>query len=327
MIELDAFRIPLLIAGLATAGVGAWAIAANIPHGTRRVFGILLLIKGLNLVAAGLMSSGWPEAVGPLLVVQHYLLLAVVPLAIYFISIFPTRRGPLAFRGSGYLVVGAILILELLYFVDHGLVHTLAPGDGADGLQTAGPGWVYTGYGPLVILLALFLVAFPTIGLVFAKLATAATGKDRTVYAFFAIGLLVNGLFDGGLATAYLIHDPSINSLSGFGWILGVIRALALLPAGIALGILIGSELTKPKPDRWMLLVPAVLALAAWFSGPMPVILGAPDYGATWPTAVSLGLWRTVVAVMVGIGLWRLHASTASTAPVNVAMRPSPEEA
>ena len=157
---LDPSRIPLLAAGaamLALAGVLLWM---DFAKRVNRAFAVYLIARGGTLVLPAL--SG-PRLERLALDLQAYFLLALVPAALYFASLYPRRRGPLSGRWGGWIALAATVAIFLLYIADHGLYQTLARTPEGAGPGSASASWDYVDQGPLFALGMLAAVALQTL--------------------------------------------------------------------------------------------------------------------------------------------------------------------
>lgn len=300
---LDPERVPLLVLGILTVIIGVAVLLLDVQRRANRAFGAIAMLRGLTFIAAGLVTASQPQLTGTLFALGPYLLLPIIPLAFYFWTVFPRPRGSLAFSGSGWATIGLASLLVLVYAVDHRTVYSMAAGGTGTGFQNAAPGWIVTSYGPLSVFVAGVPLALSLIGLVYAW-EYVTQPASRQLHGLVASGFILNGIFDGGLAAAALIEDGSLAGLSGYALAFPVLRALALLPAAVALGMIMSTQREEAQPSHIHWVLPS-LAILAMLSGPLPIILGISGYGLTWHSLVILSLWRLVMPVTVGYALIR----------------------
>lgn len=281
--------------------------ASDFAKHVNRAFAALLAARGLGLLLPQLAST--PEWSRFSVAAQPYLVLAVIPLAVHFASVYPRPRGPLARPGGGWFTLGVILALDAAYLADHSWYHSIAPGTAAAAAQAAN-GYVYTGFGPLAALASASSVVLAGLGLLFVHDYTrSAPGAQRATYFLVAAGFVLNGIYDGcrqAVGLGRLLEDPAGFPWFPWGWAVGVLPVLSLVPALAAVLVMaihrFGVRDQELRLERRLY----VLCALAGASGLLPLFLPAgSEFFAHPATVILLGAWRLSLAAFVTYALVR----------------------
>ncbi len=305
---LETGRLILLSSAAAMVLLGTLLAAIDFEKRVNRAFAALLGVRGLSLLLLQLSDRpSWNMFAARF---QPYLALAILPLALYFASMYPRRRGPLARRGAGWVVLGAILVLDAIYFMDHSLYYTVAPGEPSSAAMRAAAGVQYTGFGPLATLPSLAFPLFSMLSLLFVWDYTRTTpGATRTSYFLVASGFLLNGLFDGAsrlIGLFHLLGDPGGFAWAPWGWAIVALPASSLVPAVAALALVAAHRFRGRGGERPMEARLYVAAFLALLTGLFPLVLApGSDFFRHPATLILLGLWRLTLPALVTFALLR----------------------
>jgi hypothetical protein len=303
-LAIDPQRIVLLASALGMLALGATILALRGNSGWHRALGALIGARGINILLPQLATDArWTEAAFQL---QPYFGLAVVPLAAWCLLVAATP--PQRRQALGWAAVCAIVALDLAYWIDHGLYHTVAAGSSDIGALRAARGLVYTGFGPLFALAALTPLLLGLLGLRYAVwYRQVAREPQARTWLLLSAGLLVGALFDGTtrMATfADLLDDPAGFPWAPWGWAVMGLPALALAPAVLGMAVLAANRSIDPRPQHALEGNLLVLAAFACLSGLTRLLLPADsDIGAHPLMLVLMGVWRLAMPVMVAWAL------------------------
>jgi hypothetical protein len=311
MAWIEPQRIPLLASGAAMLLLAILLASIDFSKRVNRAFAGFLGLRGTTLIL-GSLSLG---ARGDLAVQTFapYLRLAIVPLMLYFASLYPRRRGPLSRPGMGWAVLAAIALLDLAYFLDHGLFYTVGSGSAPTPIQTATGALHYADFGPLAVVGFSLTPIAAGLGVLFARdYIRSPEGTQRTSYFLVASGFLLNGLFDGSqqvVGLSRLLQDPGGYPWAPWGWSFAVLPSLALLPALAGLAMVArhrfrGRAAEQRNEVRRERLLFALAALAA-LTGVSPLLLPGSEFFAHPAGLVLLGLWRLTLPLFVTYALLR----------------------
>lgn len=305
---LDLERSVLLAAGAATLALAIATLAARPGARVNRALSALLAVRGASLLLP--QASDNPAWVRTALEVQPYLLFAMVPLALYCLHAFANLAGPGPRPGAGWLALGSVAALDLVYFLDHSLVQTLAFGDADVGALRAGNGVRYVAFGPLWILVGIIGPVLAYLGL---RLAIQYRNEARSAHAplllLVAAGLILGALFDASnrlVALVALLDAPGSFQWMPWGWAVMALPLVAFGPALMAIPVLAANGRSAPGPLRRVERAVVILAAFALFSGFLRLMAPADsDVGANPLVLVLLGLWRMATPVLLGYAILR----------------------
>lgn len=311
MAWIEPQRIPLLASGVAMLLLAMLLLSIDFSKRVNRAFAGFLGLRGTTLLL-GSLSLG---ARGDLAVQTFapYLRLAIVPLMLYFASLYPRRRGFLSRPGMGWLVLAAIVALDAAYFLDHGLFYTVAEGPAATPIQTATGSLQYSSFGPLAVVGFSLTPLAAGLGVLFARDYTRSDeGTQRTSYFLVAAGFLLNGLFDGSqqvVGLTRLLADAGGYPWLPWGWSFAVLPSLALLPALAGFAMIArhrfqGRAIERRLESRRERLLFALAALAV-ATGVSPLLMPGSEFFAHPAGLVLLGLWRLTLPLFVTYALLR----------------------
>jgi hypothetical protein len=312
MVWIEPQRIPLLASGLAMLGLAGLLLAIDFSKRVNRAFAGFLALRGttITLFSFSLGAAG-TRAVQSFF---PYLSLAAVPLVLYFASLYPRRRGPLARDGMGWVVLASVVLLDGLYFLWHEGFQTLADGPAPTSIQFVGPSLHVAEFGPLALVAFGLFPLLSLVGVLFvADYLRSPEGTQRTSYFLVAAGFLLNGMFDGSrqlVGLVRLLQDGDGFPWMPWGWTVAVLPALSVLPAVTGL-VMIGVHRFKGRAEERRLeqrreLLLFVLAVLAALTGLASLVLPAGSEFFEHPaTLVVLGLWRLSLPLFVTYALMR----------------------
>lgn len=308
MFGVPAAWIPYLVAGALTLVLSVVLIALDARDRVNRVFAAFLFFRGVGMLVGPLRTSG-PEGAEFVLRFLPYVLLPVVPLLVYFALAYPRRRGPARWRWSGLALVGIVVAIEAWYFLDHASVWTFATSAAPPSYMTAAPGVVYTGFGPLVVLVSLVPLTNALIGFMFALNADAGGSNSRRYSAFLvAGGFTVNALFDASnllVALQTLIMDGEPHVWGGWGWAPVVFPAMAILPAIASVVLVVRHGVRVPHDGGWAIRFVVAAALAVGTSLGVAALGNAAVYRNLPLAGFAIGAWRLALPALVTYALLR----------------------
>lgn len=317
-VDLD--RSILYAAGAAMLAVAAAVLAARPGRGINRALAALVAARGASILLPQVSDDpAWTLAA---LNAQPYFSLAVVPLALYCLHAFSRSGGLPARRGAGWVALAAVAALDLAYFLDHTLLHTLAAGEPAVGALRAGPGLRFTAFGPLALVASSIAPVLAYVGLRLAvQYRARPTGPDARLLLLVASGLMLGALFDGAsrlVALTSLLDGPAGFPWFPWGWGVAVLPVTALLPTLLTAAVLVSKGRSQPRPFQRTERTMAALAGAAFFSGLLRLVAPADsDVAGNGLVLLLMGAWRLVTPVLLGYAIVRHPAGSpqAKTAP------------
>jgi hypothetical protein len=307
--------LSFLLAGgfmLALAAGLLWLNFASRPH---RAFALFLALRAGNLVLNAfrtLPDMGAAEA-GYLLRVLPYLLLPVPLVLLYFSAVYPKPRGWLARSPlAAPALLAAVALVELLYLADHTLLWALAFDPGAAGGFTyQGNGWVAPASGPLAVLVGSIFPSYALVALLFAHdYVRSASQPLPHSWRLVSLGFAVNALFDGTLQllnALALAQSGQPYAWLPWGWTLALLPCITLLPAALAMALLVGHARRTPGHAGRLRLL-GLAALLPPLSALVLATLGAGAAFLTSPLArFVLGIWRLALPALVALALVRYN--------------------
>ncbi|MEA3137211.1 MAG: hypothetical protein QOJ26_307 [Thermoplasmata archaeon] len=314
-IDLD--RTTLFVAGAAMLAVAVVILAVRPGRGLNRALAALVAARGAAVLLP--QASNDPAWAWAALNAQPYFTLAVAPLALYCMHVFAHADGPGARRGAGWLALGAVAALDLLYFADHGLLHSLSPGTTEVGALRAADGIVFTGFGPLALVAGAVAPVLAYLGL---RVAVQYRETPQAAHApFFLLvgaGLTLGALFDGAsrlAALTALLDAPGGFPWLPWGWAVMALPVVALGPATLAAAILTAKKTSERRPFRTIERAVLVLAAFAVFSGFLRLILPSDsDVGSSGFVPLLMGTWRLAMPAFVGYAIVRYPLGAAAGA-------------
>jgi hypothetical protein len=316
-IHLD--RSTLLVAGIAMLAIAAVIFAVRPGRGINRALAALIGARGAATLLPQVSTD--PAWALTALNVQPYFGLAVVPLALYCLHSFAQAGRPAGRLPAGWIALGAIACLDLAYFLDHGLFHSVVAGTTETGALRAASGFVYTAFGPLWIVANAAGLVLAWLGLRLALQARAeGDAPHGPLVLLVACGLTLGALFEGAsrlAALTALLDAPGSFPWLPWGWASAVLPVFALVPAGLAVAVLAAGAASLRRELRPV--VRAVVALSgfAFFSGFLRLLAPADsDIGSTGLVPILMGLWRLAMPVLVAYAILRYPAGVPAPAPV-----------
>lgn len=291
-------RISLLLAAATLVGLGAWLFFLDVSNRAQRVFALLLLLRGLTFLVGPLRSAADTARDSVLwATLAPYTIIPVVPIVIYFLSVYPRRRGLARFRAGPFALFALTLALLAWYVADHASYATITP--------TVPAG--YAEYGPLFVLQALRLPALAMAGLVLAQ-EYRKNPKGSLGFSLFLMvaGFTLNALFDGTLAAFDLVkalQDPGTPWFP-WDWARWWLPVVAL-PIGVATCGSLVPVLGRARKD------PELQEVTRFFFAAVPLALASPfitllPYAqAPEHTTFVMGVWRLLVPLLLAYALMR----------------------
>lgn len=310
-------RLVLLVSAVGMLALATLILAVGIGRGIHRAFAALLGARGLSLLLPQL--SPQPQWTATAVNLQPYFVLAVAPLALYcLVTLGQTQRS----RWWGWATVAAIGVLDLAYWANHALFHTLEPGRAAIGALQATADLQYTGFGPLTVAAGLGGPLVAALGLRIAmQYRNNAYDPGATTLLLLATGLLVGALFDGAsrlVALANLLDGPDGFPWAPWGWAVLGLPVLALAPGLLGTAVLASGRSLDPRPLHRLEGNAIVLLLLAFFTGFLRLIAPADsDIGGHPMVLVLLGAWRLVMPVTLTYAI--LHDAWADSVAASAA--------
>ncbi|HEX9817009.1 MAG TPA: hypothetical protein VGB18_08515, partial [Candidatus Thermoplasmatota archaeon] len=312
---LNPVWFPQTLAAVLMALLAVWLLVVDFNKTAHRVFAAILLFRAINVLLTLLRAQSAETNVQSALLFHRlfpYALLPIVPLTIYFMAVYPRRRGWLGKSKWGAPAVFAFIgATWLAYGLDHSLLWSEAPGS-VPGFAASFQGYHYTAFGPLVLLTSLWTVAFSAATVVFAlDYLDTSTRSPRFSAMLIYAGFALNSLWDGSLRLVQVIRgagaDPDYPWLP-FGWALVILPALTILPVLLSVLILytrrrIHADVTRDV-NRFLMVAPfAVLSgLGLGSLGSLrEVFLVGPGSFAHF----LLGVWRLSLPLLVSYALLR----------------------
>ncbi len=309
MALLDPARLILLATGAATALLSILLLWLDINKRANRAFAALLALKGLSILLVQV-----PILFGASLTlftfrVLPYVFIPIIPVALYFASVFPRQRGPLGRPGGGWITLILVIVLEGAYFARHSLFWIVQAGTPTHPALGAGAGYAITSMGPLSLLLWGSFAAFGFLALLFLRDYTrAAEGAQRFSHFLVGAGFALNALFDGSRQIAgftSILADLDSYPLAPWGWGAAFLPSLALIPATAALVLVavhrIGTVQERRIETRFF-----IASALAVLTGLAPFFLPAEKGFFNGPVLiVLLTLWRLALPVLVSYALLR----------------------
>jgi hypothetical protein len=305
-IDLD--RTTLLLAGAAMLALAAVILAVRPGRGINRALAALVAARGATTLLPQVSND--PAWTATAVNVQPYFALAVVPLALYCLYAFTHAGQPARSPSAGWITLGAIACLDLAYFLDHGLLHTLAPGSHEVGALRATDDLHYTAFGPLWVVGNAASLVLAWLGLRLALQARVeADSPHGPLLLLVASGLTLGALFEGAsrlAALTALLDAPGAFPWLPWGWASAVLPIFALVPAGLAVAVLAAGIRSQPAALRPVTRTVVALSGFAFFSGFLRLLAPADsDVGGTGLVPVLLGLWRLAMPILVTYAIVR----------------------
>lgn len=304
--------LPLWLSALAMFALAAWLLATDRGRTANRVFAALLALRGMTFVLGPLRATASTEEQFSFYAgLAPFVIIPLVPLALYFASVHPRQRGPLASHGWVPWALAAGTAAAMLWaLLDPSAYGTIVPDPDGRYMVSAGPGHAYQAFGPLILFTALRLPAMAVPAVVFARdYVRTPPGSPRYSSFLLFAGFALNAVFDG---TNALMSLPQ-TALSGnemqwwpWGWSLVWLPVLTLLLAMWATGIVVHGQLRGPyRSSRGVRLfvVAAGIAVGTATLGNLVRAQGG-DVGADL-VSFLLGVWRFTLPVLVSYALLR----------------------
>lgn len=303
-IALD--HVLLLAAGGAMLALAAFVLAIGATRGLNRAFAALLAARGVTIILPQLSTD--PQWLWTAYTVQPYFSMALPVLAAYCLWTWPRAgaapRGP----AGGWWTVGALATVWIAYALNHALLHTMAVGEAANGAMRAGPGLMYTSFGPLVVVVGAGPLLMAILGLwVAGRYRIEADTPAAPTNLLVACGFMLGALFDGSNRLSALV--TMLDGSEGFpwgpwGWAILVLPIAALVPGVLTLLLVAAGRALLPRPLHVLEGRLLAVGLIAFFSGFLRLAIATdPDVAGHPVTLVLLGFWRLMMPALVAYGL------------------------
>lgn len=290
--------LPQFAAAALMFGLAGWLIYLDWRSTVHRVFSAFLFLRGMVIIAGRVQDITTDPIIDDLWSrLSRYYLLALAPILIVFVLIYPRRRWLVDHLpgGAATLTLAMIVPLELAYLLDHCIVSCGGPA----GL-VPGPLLLLTLGFPLVSGLAAVALA--------RELARTPPGHRRISLGLATIALTVNAAADGAFAAASSLAYPASwmsayapgawTSTLGWAWPIAVVPVLWV--AAILMRDLRVSE-TRGFAVRALVLI-SLAALTGIIAGLLPP---SAHRGFTDPVSFVLGIWRLALPALIAYALVR----------------------
>lgn len=289
--------VSLWLTGATLVLLAASLFFLDMGNRAQRAFALLLFLRGLTFFMGPLRAESAAQFSTVWASIAPYAILPVIPLVLFFLSVYPRRRG-LGRNGVGLLVpFGLALGLLAWYVMDHDAYATVRPGAPA----------TYSSFGPLITVSALRLPALAVAAFVLAgDYRRSPAGSAGFSLFLMVAGFTLNGLYDGTLATLDLVaayRDPAME-WQPWAWTLWWLPVLAL-PLALAACWRLVPVLRRSRRDpefqevRRFFFVAAPLAVASAF------VIVLPFPGAQDTASFILGIWRLTIPLLLAYALLR----------------------
>lgn len=310
---LDPVWFPQTVAAVLMGLLAIWLLVVDFNKLAHRTFAAILLCRALN-VLIGLLRNQAQSVEAALFFnrIGPYALLPLVPLTVYFLSVYPKPRGWLGkSKWGGPTVILVILAACAAYAFDHSWLWTQQPGNRA-GYASSFPGYHDASYGPLVLLTSLWTIMFSVVTVVLAldyldTMNRSPRFSAMLIYAGFAL----NSLFDGTLRIFQAIRGWGADGefpMFPYGWAVAILPAFTILPVLLSIFILysrrkIHADVTRDV-NRFLSVAPLPVASGialGTIGGMTEVFLVGPGSFAHF----VLGIWRLSLPILVCYALLR----------------------
>lgn len=289
--------ISLWVTGATLVALALWLFLLDVGNAPQRMFALLLGLRGLTFFLGPLIAESpdrwsllWADLSG-------YATLALVPLSVAFLSLYPRRRGLGLVPGGLWLLLAATLAVEAWYAVDHDVHAKLA---------SVAPSYPVR-LGPLYMLTALRLPMFALAGFILAGDYRSDPKGSRGFSLFLmVVAFTLNGLYDGMLAANDLwldLRDPTLDWLP-WSWTRSLLPPLAL-PISIAACIRILPVLRQAQQDPELQEVKRFFAFGLPLALVTPFARLLPYSGADQLSTFILAIWRMAIPLLLSYALLR----------------------
>ncbi len=290
--------VSLWLDAAALAGLALWIFILDVTNRAQRVFAMLLALRSMQSMLGPLRAeAGSVQASVAWTSVAPYVILAVVPLTIYFVSLYPRRRGLAARRWGPWLLFAVAAGAIAWYVVDHTAYQQVQAG------LPASPGTI----GPLFLLNGLRTPLAAAVGLVLAR----EYRRDPHGSAGFSLFLLVAaftiaGLFEGTWNTIEAVQDVQSGSPPElpWGWTYSLLPTLAL-PLALAACVQLLPVVRMARKDPELQEATRFMAVAAPIALATPLLSLLPVESAEDITTFALGVWALLLPFLIAYALMR----------------------
>lgn len=318
---IDLERSILFAAAAAMLAIAVIILSVGPGRRINRALAALIAARGFTTLLPQVSNS--PNWTLTALNVQPYFVLAIVPLAVYCMHAFAQAGQPEVRRWAGWLTVAAVAALDIAYFVNHRLFHTLSPGEPSVGMLRAADGIQYVGFGPLILFAS---AAIPVLAYLGLRLAVQYRVDPREsaapLFLLVSAGLVLGALFDGAsrlAALSALLDDHGSFPWLPWGWAVAVLPIVGLAPAILALAVLAANGHAQRRPLYRIERAVVALAGFAFFSGFLRLLASADSNPAgNALVLLLLGVWRLATPVLIAYAIL-YHPMPAANARYNSA--------
>lgn len=268
----------------------------DVANKAQRAFALLLGLRGLTFFFGPLRAEAetvrgsvfWAN-------LAPYAILPLVPLVVYFLSVYPVRRG-LGRRPWGtWLLFTATAAILGWYMADHS----------AYAQVTAGTPARYADYGPLYVLNSLTLPAFAFAGLwLVGAYRRRPDGSVGFSLFLMVAAFTLNGLFDGMLALLDFVQAGPERFALPWAWATWWLPVTALPISLLACWQLL-PILRKARHQADLQEVTRFFAFAVPVALVSPFVYVLPTPQAEDVATFMLGVWRLAIPLLLAYALMR----------------------
>ncbi len=304
MVSITPELLPNLLVGITLCLLAISLMLLDPGSRVNRAFSMLLLIRSL-----GYILGTWSDLLPPddplRIAIYHYLsygVLLMVPLVIYFLSVYPRPRGPFGSpRWGPWALLAATLAMLTWYAIDHTAFSQA---------RLTSDGVTYTD-GPLLVFRGLRLPIFAVAAFVLARdYSRNARGSQGYSTFLVAAAMTLTALFDG---TVYTLRMVQGIQASGFIQWLGANTMTGIwyplcLPLGLGALVHMGSAMRLEREDatlqearRFMSVIVPIVLITGLYAGSLDNGLAANKL--QWE--FIRGFWLLVVPATITYALMR----------------------
>jgi hypothetical protein len=290
--------ISLWLTGVALVGLGVALFVLDVGNRAQRVFALILVLRGLTFFLGPLRFEADSASQSALWAnLAPYTILPVVPLLVYFLSLYPRPRGLGKTRGRSLLLLAATGGILLWYLLDHSRYAMVSLTQPAR----------YENLGPLFTFTGLRLPMLAAVGLVLAFEYRKAPRASAGFSMFLLIAAFtLNGLYDGVLAVLDLVeaHRDGIDIGAGWAWTSWWLPPLALAVALTTCAVL-APVLAMARTDTSLQEVTRFFVIAVPLALLTPFVRVLPYDAALDHATFIFGIWRLLIPFLIAYALMR----------------------